>query len=88
MLRISGDDSSGDVISLRVEGQAMGRWVAEIRRACEPFLVDGRRLVLDLAGVSFADREAVMLFREFKGRGATFINCSPLLTEQLKEPPV
>lgn len=84
MLRISEDRSSDDVTSLRIEGQATGRWVAEIRKACEPFLGNGRKMVLDLAGVSFADREAVRLFLEFRSRGVALINCSPLLTEQLK----
>ena len=88
MLRISEDESSGEAVSLRIEGQATGRWVAEIRKACEPFLGNGRRLVLDLAGVSFADREAVGLFLEFMSRGVALVNCSPLLTEQLKEPPL
>jgi hypothetical protein len=84
MLRIEENESLDEAVSLRVEGQATGRWVAEIRKACETSLANGRKVVLDLAGVSFANREAIALLLEFRSRGVALVNCSPLLTEQLK----
>jgi hypothetical protein len=84
MLRISEDQSSGEVVILSLEGQVIGPWVAEVRRACEPVLAGGRRLALALAEVSFADRAAIALFKELIDRRVTIISCSPLIAEQLR----
>ena len=85
MLRISEIRSSEQVAILRLEGQAIGPWVEEVRKSCEQALIKNRELVLDLAEVSFADRGAIALFKELINRRVALINCSPLLAEQLKQ---
>ena len=85
MLRISEERSSSEVAILRLEGQAIGPWVDEVRKSCEQSFTNNRQLVLDLAEVSFADRSAIALFRELIAREVALINCSPLIAEQLKQ---
>ena len=70
--------------TVRAEGQVIGAWVEELRRSCERVLAAEARLVVDLAGVSFADRGGVELLRGLSGRGATVVNCSVFVAEQLK----
>ena len=41
-------------------------------------------LELDLAGVEFADSEALALLLEVAGRGVKLVACSPLLTSLLE----
>jgi anti-anti-sigma regulatory factor len=73
---------------LRLEGQVVGPWVAELRRACAEALAesgrDGRSLVIDLAGVSFLDAEALHLFAELVARSVAVSNCTAFVAEQLK----
>ena len=91
MLKISEsgirNDGTGQVI--KVEGQAIGRSVEELRRVCSEWLGrDGNRLhrlVLDLDGLSFLDTAAIGLFRELARRNVTFTNCSVFVAEQLRE---
>ena len=74
---------------LRLDGQITGRWVEELRRECDEVLaVDangGRRLVVDLAGVSFIDADGIALFQELVTHRVTLTNGSLFVTEQLKE---
>ena len=87
MLRISEADRTTERVVLRLEGDVMGPWVAEMRRACEQVLSEGRRLTLDLGEVSFVEREAVQVLRELMCREVQLINCSPFISEQLKNIP-
>jgi hypothetical protein len=84
MLKITEGRLSDESATLCLEGQVIGPWVDEVRQACEPWLCPGRELTLDLAEVSFADRDGIALFGELRGRRVAFVNCSPFLTEQLK----
>jgi ABC-type transporter Mla MlaB component len=84
MLKITDQNLSDASATLRLEGEVIGPWVMELRRSCEARLESGRRLILDLAGVSFIDRNGMALFRELMTHEVQFINCSPFLTEQLK----
>jgi anti-anti-sigma regulatory factor len=91
MLKISDlphtDSRAGN--TFKVEGQVIGRWVNELRRVCEDALAGndaiGRRVVLDLDGLSFLDAAGIALFRELAARNVTFTNCSVFIAEQLKE---
>jgi anti-anti-sigma regulatory factor len=85
MLRISETDSSSDDAILRLEGEITGPWIVEVQKACDRLLGSGGRLTLDLAEVSYIDRDAIRLFRDLAQRKVTLINCSAFLTEQLKQ---
>ena len=84
-MRITVVESSSKGVRLRVEGRLMGRWVEELRRACDLHaLSDGIRLTLDLADVSFADAAGIELLKELRIRSVTLLSPSSLVAEQLK----
>jgi hypothetical protein len=83
MMRISVIQSSSQLLTLRVEGEVKGRWVAELGRSCEEALSRNIRLDLDLAGVSFIDIDGLNLFRILMDRHVTFTNPCPFIAEQL-----
>jgi ABC-type transporter Mla MlaB component len=85
MLRISEIELTGENATLRLEGRLVGKLVEEVKIACEQHLSTGRRLRLDLADLLFADRVAVALLQELRGRGVALTNCSPFLNEELKQ---
>jgi anti-anti-sigma regulatory factor len=85
MLKISGGTSPNGKVTLRLEGQVSGPWVEELRRSCERILATGGGLILDLAEVSFVDRDGVALCGRLQSRHVTFLHCSPFVTEQLKQ---
>jgi hypothetical protein len=87
MLRITHTpESEYDV--LKLEGQVVGLWLEELRRACRDLPGgDGhgdRPLVIDLSGVSFLNPDAIAFFRELAARHVRVRQCSPFITEQLK----
>ena len=86
MLRVSLIHESDQVVTLRVEGDVKGRWVAELRRACEDVLSRDVRLILDLAAVSFIDLQGTALFAALRGRHVDFANASSFIAEQLGGP--
>jgi len=83
MLRLSVIQESELAITFRVEGEVSGRWVAELRRACEEALSRDVRLTLDLAGVSFVDLDGIDVFRILRERHVILVNPSSFIAEQL-----
>lgn len=84
MLKITDQNLSDEGATLHLEGEVIGPWVMELRRSCEQGLASRHRLILDLAGVSFIDRNGIALIQELMNHQVRLINCSPFLTEQLK----
>ena len=78
MLKIAVDGRT-----LRLEGRAIGAWVAELERTCERCLGDEAPLALDLAAVSFLDQDAVALLHALSLRDVSLRNASPFVAEQL-----
>lgn len=89
MLRISCEREDPAQVTVRLEGEVKGRWVEELRRECDRLLGGspggGRRLVLDLAGVSSIDAAGLGLFRELGAGSLVVKHCSPYLAELLKD---
>ena len=84
-MKITVVESSSKEVRLRVEGRLTGRWVEELRRACDLHaLSDGIRLTLDLADVSFADAAGIELLKELRIRSVILLSPSSLVAEQLK----
>ncbi len=86
MLRIMEGDATNDSMTLRLDGRLISQWVGLLRSSCEQGLHKGGRLILDLAGLSFADHEGVRLLLQLEQQKVTIINCSPFLREQIKQP--
>lgn len=86
MLRISVVDSTDLAVRLRVEGRLTGRAVKELRESCELHAPEaGKRLILDLADVSFADADGIELLKGLKSRNVAFVNLVPFLALQLRD---
>lgn len=77
-------DSTGDAVTLLLEGEVIGDAVDEVNASCDLALAEGRRLTLDLAGISFIDRKGVALFHRLSARQVSVVNCSRFVAEQLK----
>jgi ABC-type transporter Mla MlaB component len=84
MLRISLVENGNGPDCLRLEGRAVGAWVAEIQAQCETRLKREALFCLDLSEVTYVDREGVALFLNLKSRGVALHGCSPFLEEELK----
>ena len=55
MLKISRVEGQGKAVVLKMEGNLRGSWVAELRTTCEGIFGEGRRIALDLRGVTYVD---------------------------------
>ena len=85
VLKISTVFTDGTGETLRLEGHLGGPSVAELHRCCGGVLSTGRDLIIDLAEVSFIDRQGVVLLRTLKLAGVALTNCSPFVGLQLAE---
>jgi anti-anti-sigma factor len=83
MLRISTFQVSSQTVTLLVEGEVKGRWVAELGRACEESLSSGVSLILDLTDVSFIDSDGIDLLRALRNRHVVLVNSTSFIAEQL-----
>jgi anti-anti-sigma regulatory factor len=88
MLLIAPPRCDEQTVTLRLEGQLTGPWVAELRDATGKFLGNGHRLVLDLTDVTFADPGGVGLLNELQAQRVELAGASPFLQEQLKIKPM
>ena len=84
MLRISAINSPSQAVTLRLEGQIVGRWVKELKQSCEELKANGQGLVLDLVGVSFIDTDGLALLGSLTTGKVLLINASPFISELLK----
>lgn len=84
MLKISEDKSGKQSTILRLEGRIVGPWVGELQKICEPREGDRKKLTLDLAEVSFADEQGLVLLSSLQARGIKLLNPTPFVEEQLK----
>jgi hypothetical protein len=81
MLRITAVSVDPDRFELRVEGRLAGESSVEIlREELELAAPLGRRVVVELSGVSFADQEAVTLLACAAQRGVALVGGSAWLT--------
>jgi ABC-type transporter Mla MlaB component len=76
--------SARDAVTLLLEGKVIGDAVDEVDSSCEQALAEGRRITLDLAGVSFIDRRGIALFHRLAARQVSMVNRSGFIAEQLK----
>ena len=85
MLRISETSTSFEIVILLLEGQVAHQSADIVRETVEKILAKGGQLILDLAGVTFADRRGIALLQDLQKRQVKLINGSPFLREQLKQ---
>ena len=85
MLKISGASAPGQG-TLRLAGRLGGEWVGELKKACELARAEHGHVALDFSDVMFVDHAGAALIRSLVIEGVSLINCSPFITEQLKQP--
>ena len=85
MLKISTTEGTGNEVILKIEGTLVGAWVTEVRAACEAFLKEGRRVALDLRGLTYVDLAGRELLGSLCADGRVVIStASAFVTELLK----
>jgi len=86
MLRIEkvGEDAAS--VTLRLEGRVVAQWVVALEDECQRVLQRSKRLILDVAGVTFIDRDGVAMLGHMNGKRLQVVNCSPFLRELLRCP--
>ena len=85
MLRISTIHRADEGIQFKLEGRLIGPWVGELRRLSDQALSQHKTVSLDLQKVWFVDLQGVDLLRYLAKKQVTQINCSPFVSQQLKE---
>ena len=85
MLRISTIHRADEGIQFKLEGRLIGPWVEELRRLSDQALSQQKTVSLDLQKVWFVDLQGVDLLRYLAKKQVTQINCSPFVSQQLKE---
>ena len=78
---ISSPDRSG--VTLKLEGQLLCAWVAELHAACERHFANVTHRRLDLRHVSFVDDAGVALLRTLIDQGVRIDGCSGFVAELL-----
>ncbi len=85
MLRITNVNESESRATLRVEGQIVSKWVAELERETKRLLQSERRVVLDFAGVKFIGSQGAEMVKRITTDNVEIINCSALIKDLLIE---
>ena len=83
VLRITRVDAMNDSDTLKLEGRVAGPWVEELARQVNG-TINGRRLVLDVTDVSFADDAGLRLLRHLVARHAELRGASMFLARLMK----
>ena len=85
MLRITATGNDSQTI-LKLEGKLLEPWIEELRGAYT--LAKGRseRVVLNLAGLTYADEAGTRLLGGFVQLGVPIGECSAFVTELLRAP--
>ena len=86
MLRVTIQESPQSV-TLILEGRLTGPWIREVERAWSAAAdaTSGRKLVVDLAGVSFVEEEGKNLLRRIFERGGELRANNDVLTKAIVE---
>ena len=85
MLRISIIHRADEGIQFQLEGRLIGPWVEELRRLSDQALSQQKTVSLDLQKVWFVDLQGVDLLRDLASKKVAQVNCSPFVSQQLKE---
>jgi hypothetical protein len=86
VLRIT-TSQNNDLLELRVEGEPTESTTHELEQLSRSYLGVECRLVLRLAGATFADRTGVELLRNLQKQGVMLTECSGFLSELLRDKP-
>ena len=85
MLRLTRTSKPPHEVILLLEGQIVAQWVRLLEDECRELLSADQRVLLDLSGVSYLDRQAARLLRELSDRSVRLINCPPMVDQLVRE---
>jgi RNA polymerase sigma-70 factor, ECF subfamily len=86
VLRIT-TSQNNDLVELRVEGELTESTTHELAQLSRSYLGVECKLVLRLAGATFADRTGVELLRNLQKKGVMLTECSGFFSELLRDKP-
>jgi RNA polymerase sigma-70 factor, ECF subfamily len=86
MVRLT-TSQNNDLVELRVEGELTESTTHEVEQLSRSYLGAGRKVVLRLAGATFADRTGVELLRNLQRKGVMLTECSGFFSELLRGKP-
>ena len=84
MLRITEKEEQDKTIILLLEGKVSQDWVKELKSQISSRLDKGNKIILDFAGVSYIDEEAVRMINRFSDQKLSCRNCSLYVRTALK----
>ena len=84
MLKITKVEESGTIVALKLEGKITEQWAALLDGECRAFLRKEKTLLLDCAGVNFADAQGVKVLRNLSLNEITIIGAPGIVTELLR----
>ncbi len=84
MLRMTRLAETASMITLNLEGRVLDDWVRVVERECRSVLHPGRKVVLDLSGVTYIDGRGVGMLKSLMAGHVEIINCPPVIEELLK----
>lgn len=79
MLRITCMPRDGKCQMVKIEGRIADHWTTELSRVTSLALQDAPHLILEMSGVTFADRTGVALLRSLGSRGVQLVDCSDFI---------
>ncbi len=79
MLRITKVSDSAALASLRVEGQIVSHWIAELEHEIKRSLGGERRVILDFSQVNFVSLDGAKMLKNFDDEDVAIINCSGMI---------
>ena len=85
MLKISVRSESDQGINFELEGKLVGPWVDELRRLSDDALSQSKSVSLNLEKVWFVDARGAALLRSLARQQVLQNNCSPFVSQQVKE---
>lgn len=85
MLRLTRTQERPLQVTLKAEGRMVAEWVDLLEAECRELATGERRVLLDLADVSYVDRRGIEMLRKLTDGRISIVNCSPLLEELLAE---
>ena len=84
MLRITLVSQTAEETVLKVEGQVAGADVILLEQEGMQYCEEGKRLMLDFAGVQFIDEAGIGLLRRWSGQGLVLRNGSDFIQTLLR----
>jgi RNA polymerase sigma-70 factor (ECF subfamily) len=84
MMRITEISRSESVVRFRLEGRLTQITIVELAAAVEPDVALGTTVMLDLAGVTFADEAGIGTLRRLRTTGVVLVGTSSFVSEMLR----